>query len=125
MIKNKLEDGTESFELRLLQQSVSVSTSIVFLLILKFNGTPYVVHEIFGLENATKDTDCCVICMSEEKNTVCTVIYFSDKETDLHSLQASVCVRGLRTSPEISIEQVPHLPHPSSSNATLENKQDW
>eukprot|EP01127_Copromyxa_protea_P005571 TRINITY_DN15472_c0_g1_i1.p1 TRINITY_DN15472_c0_g1~~TRINITY_DN15472_c0_g1_i1.p1 ORF type:complete len:331 (-),score=61.24 TRINITY_DN15472_c0_g1_i1:190-1182(-) len=54
-----LEDETTVFDVKLLQQVVS------------HNGNSYVIHDIFGLENTTKETDCCVICLAEEKNTIC------------------------------------------------------
>jgi len=36
-----------------------------------FNSEEFVLYDIYGLENTTKDTEFCVICMSDEKNTLC------------------------------------------------------
>lgn len=66
----EISDKDSSYELRVLQQAISVTPFIVLSNLIQHNGAPFVVYDIFGLENAVKDQDCCVICMSEDRNTV-------------------------------------------------------
>jgi len=37
----------------------------------KFNGTMYVVHDVFGQECTEKESDYCAVCLSEKKSTIC------------------------------------------------------